>query len=110
MDYGFQRHYVQRAYTVVLVMRHCTNVLAAIVALADPASTAKPPGKWLMAALGCWAVYRLATRSHGNVFVAIDFGFTLAICAAIPLLTTHSELVLHWSAPAAIAATAIVSF
>ena len=42
-------------------MRHCTNVLAAIVTLADPASTAKPTGKWLVAALGCWAVYRLAT-------------------------------------------------
>ena len=110
MDYGFQRHYVERAYTVVLLMRHCTNVLAAIVTLADPASTAKPTGEWLVAALGCWAVYRLATPSHRNVYAAIDFAFTLAICAAIPLLTTDSELVLYWSAPAAIAATAIVSF
>jgi hypothetical protein len=106
MDYGFHRLCVERAYTVVLLMRHCTNVLAAIVTLGDPAST----GKWLVAALGCWAVYRLATRSHRNVFAAIDFAFTLAICAAVPLLTTNSELVLYWSAPEAIAATAIVSF
>ena len=110
MDYGFHRLYVERAYTVVLLMRHCTNVLAAIVTLADPASTVKPTGKWLVAALGCWAVYRLATRSHRNVFAAIDFAFTLAICAAVPLLTTDSDQVLYWSAPEAIAATAIVSF
>ena len=92
MYYGFQRHYVERGYTVLLLMRHCTNVLAAVVTFADPGSTAKPPGKLLVAALGCWAVYRLATRSHRNVFTAIDFAFTLAICAAIPLLTTDSEL------------------
>jgi hypothetical protein len=110
MDYGFHRLYVERAYTVVLMMRHCTNVLAAIVTLADPASTAKPTGKWLVAAFGCWAVYRLTTRSHRNVFAAIDFAFTLAICAAVPLLTTSSELLLYWSAPEAIAASAIVSF
>jgi hypothetical protein len=91
-------------------MRHCTNVLAAVVTFADPGSAAKPTGKLLVAALGCWAVYRLATRSHANVFAAIDFAFTLAICAAIPLLTTDSELVLYWIAPEAIAATAIVSF
>jgi hypothetical protein len=109
-DDGFQRHYVERAYTLVLLMRHCTNVLAAIVTLAAPASTAKPAGKWLVAALGCWAVYRIATRSNRNVFTAIDFAITLAICAAIPLLTNDSELVLSWSAPEAIAATAIVSF
>jgi hypothetical protein len=110
MDDGFQRQYLGRAYTVVLQMRHCTNLLAAIITLADPVSTAKPPGKWLLAALGCWAIYRLATRSHGNVFTAIDFATTLAICAAIPLLTTDSELVLYWIAPEAIAATAVVSF
>ena len=110
MDYGFQRQYLERAYTVVLQMRHCTNLLAAILTLADPVSTAKPPGKWLVAALGCWAIYRLATRSHGNIFSAIDFASTLAICAAIPLLTTDSELVQYWIAPEAIAATAVVSF
>jgi signal transduction histidine kinase len=110
MDYGFHRPYVERAYTVALLMRHSTNVLAATVTLADPASTAKPPGKWMVAALGCWAVYRLTTRSHRNVFAAIDFAFTLAICAAIPVVTNDSELVLYWSAPEAIAATAIVSF
>ena len=110
MDYGFHRLYVERAYTMVLLMRHCTNVLAAVVTLADPASIAKPTGKWLVAALGCWAVYRLATRSHRNVFTAIDFAFTLAICAAVPLLTTRSGLDLNWGATEAIAATAIVSF
>jgi hypothetical protein len=110
MDYGFQRHYVERGYTVLLLMRHCTNVLAAIVMLTDPASAAKPTGKCLVAALGCWSVYRLATRSHRNVFAAIDFAITLAICAAIPVLTNDSELGLHWSAPEAIAAIAVVSF
>lgn len=110
MDNGFQRSYVERACTLVLLMRHCTNVVAAVVTLAAPGSTAKPAGKLLVAALACWAVYRLATRSHRNVFAAIDFAFTLVICAAIPLLTTDSELVRYWVAPEAIAMTAIVSF
>jgi hypothetical protein len=44
------------------------------------------------------------------VFTAIDFAFTLAICAAVPLLTTRSGLDLNWGATEAIAATAIVSF
>ena len=91
-DHGLENQLQATVYTVAVLTCHCTNVLAAIVTLADPASAAKPPGKWLVAALGCWAVYRLATRSHRNVFAAIDFAFTLAICAAIPLLTTDSEL------------------
>jgi hypothetical protein len=97
-----------RANRLALVTRHSTNALAAIVALADPAARAPLAGELLMAALGAWAFYRLATRSLRAVFTAIDCAFVLAICGAAPVLSASFESVQSSRAiPAVVSATII---
>ena len=108
-DHGLENQLQATVYTVAVLTCHCTNAFAAIVTLADPTSGTTPAGKGLMAALGCWALYRLATRSLRNVFIAIDYAFVLAICAASPRLITGSELVQQWGTQQAVAASAIVT-
>ena len=108
-DHDLENRLRATVYTVAVLTCHCTNAFAAIVTLADPTSGTTPAGKWLMAALGCWALYRLATRSLRNVFIAIDYAFVLAICAANPHLITGSELVQQWGTQQAVAASAIVT-
>jgi hypothetical protein len=110
VDDASQRHLLRRAATVGLLMRHSVNAGVAAVALAEPASDMHAEGRWLLGALFCWSLYRLASRSQRPPATAIDFGFTLAVCLAIPLLTPDPAFYLSNSAPQAIAGTAVISF
>ncbi|KUI25817.1 hypothetical protein AU196_22350 [Mycobacterium sp. IS-1742] len=101
---------MRRAATVGLLMRHCVNAGVAVIALADPASGVAPAGRWLLAGVLLWSLLRAVTRSQAYVVTAIDFGVTLAVCAAIPLLVSDPGFYLTNSAPQAIAGTAVVSF
>ncbi|WP_348729233.1 hypothetical protein [uncultured Mycolicibacterium sp.] len=47
MGEASRRELMTRAATVGLLMRHTVNSIAALVALADPASLARPAGKAL---------------------------------------------------------------
>ena len=100
---------MSRAATVGLLMRHSVNVIAALVALADPASPARPAGEMLLAVLAGWAVYRVATRSHRPALLAVDYLLVLAVCLAIPLLVPRPGFYVSNTAPQAIAGTAVVS-
>ena len=101
---------MSRAASIGVVMRHTANLLAAAVALADPASGTRLPGRLLLGALGVWAIYRLATRSHSPRATAIDFAFTVAVCLAIPLLVDDPGFYLSNSAPVVVAGTAVIGF
>ncbi|MGE2735468.1 sensor histidine kinase [Mycolicibacterium vaccae] len=105
-----QRHLMNRAALVGLLMRHTVNLGVALIALADPAGLAMPAGRWLLAVLMAWSVFRLATRSHGARWLAVDYGLVLAVCVAIPVLTPAAEFYASNTAPQAIAGTAVVSF
>ncbi|RDH76839.1 ATP-binding protein [Mycolicibacterium moriokaense] len=101
---------MRRATTVGLLMRNTVNFVVSVVALADPAAPTRPLGSWLFLALAVWSLYRVATRLHRGVLVAVDYAFVLAVCAAIPALVTDQEFFQHNSAPQAIAGTAVISF
>lgn len=105
-----QHHLLLRAEKIGLLMRHTANVCIIAVALVDPDSTARPAGRWLLAALLAWSSVRLLTRSLRPGWWVADFGWTVAVCLAIPWLTADPEFFLTNSAPQAIAGTAVVSF
>lgn len=104
-----RRELMTRAATVGLLMRHTVNSIAALVALADPASLARPAGKVLLAVLAAWSVYRLCTRSHRPALLAVDYVLVLAVCLAIPALVPDPDFFVSNTAPQAIAGTAVVS-
>ena len=106
----FARMFTPRANKLALLTRHSTYLLVAIVALADSLPQAAQAGKLLIAALGAWAVFRLATRSLRGVFTAIDCTFVLAICGATPLLSASLGSVPTVSAISAVVYVTIVGF
>lgn len=105
-----QRQLIGRAATVGLLMRHSANLGVAAVTLVDPATAARPLGKVFLAVLACWAVYRIATRSQRGIYTAVDYGLTLAVCVAIPVIVSDPQFYASNTAPQAIAGTAVVSF
>ena len=109
MGEASRRELMTRAATVGLLMRHTVNSIAALVALADPASLARPAGKALFVLVAAWSVYRLGTRSHRPALLAVDYLLVLAVCLAIPLLVPEPDFFVGNTAPQAIAGTAVVS-
>ncbi|WP_308289949.1 ATP-binding protein [Mycolicibacterium sp. PAM1] len=99
-----------RAAGVGLLMRSTINLGVSLIALADPLSTALPAGRWLLAVLAVWSLYRLATRSHATALLAVDYGLVLAVCLAVPLLVPVTDFHTFNTAPQAIAGTAVISF
>jgi hypothetical protein len=77
---------------------------------ADPATAAQPVGRWLLLAVGCWAVYRIATRSQLAVFTLLDFAITIAVCVALPAIVSDPQFFASISAPQAVAGAAVASF
>lgn len=104
-----QRQLTRRSATVGLLMRNCVNLAVALIALADPNSQAQPTGRWLLAALATWSLYRVLTRSHDDRFIVVDYGFVLAVCLAIPVLISDPQFPSYNAAPQAIAGTAVIS-
>ncbi len=105
-----QRHLIGRAATVGLLMRHSANLGVAVVTLATPASEARMPGRVLLVLLGCWALYRIVTRSQLLRYAAVDYALIIAVCAAMSFMVTDPTFYTSNSAPQAIAGTAVVSF
>jgi hypothetical protein len=105
-----RRHMLRPAVRVGLLMRNWINLIVALVTLADFGSRALPVGEWLLAALGCWSLYRVATRSRHWLPLVIDYVFVLAVCVSIPALAPDPLFYASNSAPQAIAGTAVVSF
>ena len=105
-----QRQLMRRASTVGLLMRNTANTSIAAVVLADPASCAAPSGKWLLAAVGLWSLYRVATRSQRAVLLTADYLLVLLVCVATPALVYAPDLVARNSAPVAIAGTSVIGF
>ncbi|BBY73217.1 hypothetical protein MPRF_01160 [Mycolicibacterium parafortuitum] len=98
-----------RAADIGLLMRNTVNLGVSLVALADPLSVVLPAGRYLLAVLAVWSLYRLVTRSQSTALLAADFGAVLAVCLAIPVLTPTADFYTFNTAPQAIAGTAVVS-
>lgn len=104
-----QRHLLARAAMIGLLMRHGIIGWVAVVAMLDPHSVVDARGYWLLAAVAGWSAFRLITRSLRSALLAVDVAVVIAVCLAIPLLTSDSRFYLTDSAPQAIAGTAVIS-
>ncbi|GAB3217585.1 hypothetical protein GCM10027535_08590 [Mycolicibacterium hippocampi] len=90
-------------------MRNTVNLGVALIALADPDTSARTTGEWLLAILAVWSLYRLLTRSRGIGWLGVDYLLVLAVCASIPVLVPDPGFHTSNTAPQAIAGTAVVS-
>ena len=104
------RHLLRRATTVAIVFRHGVNAVVSTVVWVDPCLSQHWAGRILAVVLGCWALYRLLTRSSSALLCGIDYCLTLAVCVALPSLVCGTDFYLSNSAPVAIAGTAVISF
>lgn len=98
-----------RAATVGLLMRNTINCGIALIALADPGSAAQPAGKWMLAGVAAWSLYRLLTRSRQARFLILDYVLVLVVCLSIPMLVPDPVFYAVNTVPQAIAGTAVVS-
>ncbi len=105
-----RHHMSEAAAKVGLLMRNSVNLVVASVTLLDPGSTAESRGTWLFAALVCWSLYRILTRSHHRVPFAVDYLLVLAVCVSLPVMVHDPQFYSSNTAPQAIAGTAVVSF
>ncbi|MBV8927546.1 MAG: ATP-binding protein, partial [Mycobacteriaceae bacterium] len=92
---------------LALFVRHCINLVVAVAALADRDSL-QPAGRAILAVLGCWAVYRLVTRSPRTALALVDLSATVAVCLAIPAIVATPDFYKSYSAPLFVAWAAIV--
>jgi histidine kinase/DNA gyrase B/HSP90-like ATPase len=106
----FAQTFMPGANKLALLTRHSTYLLVAIVALADSHPHPAQAGKLVIAALGAWAVVRLATRSLRGIFTAIDCTFVLAMCGVAPLLSANLGSVPTVLAVSAVVCATIVGF
>lgn len=104
-----QRQLKRWAAITGLLMRNSVNLVVSMVTLADPATLARPAGKWLMAILAVWSLYRILTRSRAARVLAVDYGLVVVVCLAIPVLVGDQHFYSFNTAPQAIAGTAVVS-
>lgn len=103
-----QRHLMSQAATVGLLMRNTVNLGVALIALVDPDGLASPAGRWLLAVLAAWSLFRLLTRSCAPVWLAADYTLVLAVCLALPALVPAADFYASNTAPQSIAGTAVV--
>jgi hypothetical protein len=86
-----RRHLALRTGQVCILVRHTSSLVVAAVSVVDRDLTAGSAGRLLLAALGVWALYRLATRSPLWQFTAADFGWILAVGC-------NADLIVHGAA------------
>jgi hypothetical protein len=86
-----RRHLIRRGGLICLWVRHSTNLVVALLAGIDSHLVERPAGRLLLAALGCWAVYRLATRSLLWQFTAADFAWTIAVACGVELIVSSAD-------------------
>jgi hypothetical protein len=78
------RRILRRGKGLCAVVRNSTNLIAALAVLADPGMCGYGH-RYLSAALACWAVMRLVTRSPSRVLAVADCGWAALVAAAIPM-------------------------
>lgn len=103
------RHVLGRAAMIGLLMRHSITTGVAVIGLIAPDSGIRLGGYVLLAAVLCWSIYRLMTRSHASMLIVADVAVALAVALAIPVLTEDPRFYLTNSVPQAIAGTAVIS-
>ncbi|WP_179470115.1 sensor histidine kinase [Mycolicibacterium vinylchloridicum] len=79
------RRILRRGKGLCAVVRNSTNLIAAVAMLADP-GTWGYGHRYLAAALACWALMRLVTRSPSRVLAVADWGWAAVVAAAIPMV------------------------
>ena len=93
---------------ITTVMRQCSSLTAAAVALLGPA-TPRTFHTVLMTGLALWAVYRLVTRSRSVIAITGDVGWMVLIATSIPTLATADELSTMVSVPQAVVGVTIAT-
>lgn len=105
-----QRHMQRWAATLCILLRHSTSLLVAAVNFANPGAEVEAQGRWLLLGMGCWALYRLATRSQRPIWTAADVAVTVGVCAALSSIVDDPRFFTTNSAPQAIACAAVATF
>src|ERR1700752_20974 len=105
-----RRQLMRRAATTALVLRNGINLILAVVALADPETSTRALGAWLLSALAVWSFYRLLTRSQHPMATIADFAFVLVMGVAIPVIDPDPQFYLSISVSHGVAGTAVTSF
>ena len=103
-----RRHLRLRSANVSTVVRQCASLIAAVVAMLEPAVPGAANTE-LMTGLAAWAIYRLITRSRSIIPITGDVAWIVAIGAAIPILATAPEFSAAVSVPQAIVGVSIAT-
>jgi signal transduction histidine kinase len=105
-----QRQVIQRGQDLAIILLNTVTLVAVSSALLLPGTPECATGATLLALVGCWAGYRLCTRSRAPAFQLADFCYVLVVSAAIPWFDPRPESLYINSVPQAIAGTAVIAF
>ncbi|WP_395308213.1 ATP-binding protein [Mycobacterium sp. AMU20-3851] len=104
-----EQQVIARAQDISVILLNTVTFVASISALLLPDTPESDIGVLALAALVGWSGYRLATRSRSTTARLIDFGYVLAVSAAIPMFGTDPQLLYTNSVPQVIAGVAVVT-
>lgn len=105
-----ERQVIRRGQDLAIILLNTVTLVAASSTLLLPWTPDSTAGTILLAALGCWAGFRLFTRSRALGFQLVDFGYVLTVAAAIPWFESNPGNLYTNSVPQVIAGTAVIAF
>lgn len=100
---------MRRGRDISVIVLNITTLLAAAGTLVLPGTPESTVGVFALAALVCWTLFRLATRSRALSFRIIDFCYVLVVAASLPVFGTDPTLVYTISVPQVVAGTAVIA-
>lgn len=100
---------IQRGQELAVILLNTVTVVAAASALVLPGTPESTSGALLLAVVGCWAIFRLLTRSRALPYQLADFCYVLIVSAAIPWFDSNPSSLYVNSVPQVIAGTAVIA-
>lgn len=104
-----EQQVITRARDISIILINSVTFVASISALLLPNTPESNIGLVALAVLICWSGYRLATRSRSPALQIVDFGYVVAVSAAVPVFGTDPQLLYTNSVPQVIAGTAVIA-
>lgn len=105
-----ERQVIRRGQELATILLNTVTLVAVSSALLLPGTPERAAGTILLAALGCWSIFRLCTRSRALPYQLADFCWVLIVCAATPWFDPNPASLYIYSVPQAIAGTAVIAF
>ena len=105
-----ERQVIQRGQDLAIILLNTVTLVAALSALLLPGTPECTVGTVLLGLLGCWAAFRLSTRSRAVPYQLADFSYVLVVSASIPWLDSNPGSLYINSVPQVIAGAAVIAF